>query len=214
MKRSIPTIFVLLLTGLLWLTLAAPAHATLPQECLYHARQELPKEDPNLVGIRFNPLDTPVVQDDPLEEKFEGYVGRQFVSTILSGTGSLQYKNGSEVPVVFICLLNNDKAMFVHTIPIARTVFHAAAPQGKSAYSVLYMCDSKQTVSVRYPGSDESPPSIKIMFWNRVESMVPAVADTGARYVNAYRQWWVKGKVGTLSAVRTNKPVLANCHAL
>lgn len=49
------------------------------------------------------------------EEKFEGKVGKQFVSTILSGGGIMQSANREPQGIQYTCLLENqDKAVFFH----------------------------------------------------------------------------------------------------
>lgn len=51
------------------------------------------------------------------EDKFEGKVGSQFVSTVLSGNGLVKSTNGQTQDIQYTCLLENDrKAVFFHAM--------------------------------------------------------------------------------------------------
>lgn len=111
--KNIGTGSTLLIGGIIlgsgFLSAEPPPHDGLAS-CQRYATQWYQQENPDT----FQSIT--LSKQDLNEEKYEGKVGTQFVSTLLSGQGTLHYKGESPSPVQFTCLLENDqKAVFFHT---------------------------------------------------------------------------------------------------
>lgn len=103
-----------LLLPLLWLPLAALAQVSGPalETCRAYGERELKKGGGNVASLAFD-------RDRALLiERTTRKVGKQFVSSILSGNGAILRSAGPAVELSFVCLLANDKqALLFHWVP-------------------------------------------------------------------------------------------------
>ena len=90
----------------------------------------------------------------------------------------------------------------------------AATERGDTAFVVTYLCEGGRYLVVGYPAyRDASRAPIRVGWQGRTVELSPTRVGSGARYVNAMAnlQWWSKGNGGTLSDLRRNRALLANC---
>lgn len=103
-----------LLLPLLWLPLAALAQVSGPalETCRAFGERALKKGGGNIASLAFD-------RDRALLiERTTRQVGKQFVSSILSGNGAILRSAGPAVELSFVCLLASDKqALFFHWVP-------------------------------------------------------------------------------------------------
>lgn len=89
-----------------------------------------------------------------------------------------------------------------------------AAARGDTPFVVAYRCDGGRWLAVGYPAfRDARTAAIRLSWKGRTVELAPARAASGARYVNARAnlEWWSKGKGGTLSNLKPNRPLLQGC---
>jgi len=111
-KRLVILSGILLIAGLVLgngvLSAQTPPHDGLAS-CQSYANKWYMQENPDSFES------VTLSREDLDEEKYEANVGKQFVSTVLSGFGQSKYKGEKPSPIQFTCLLESDqKAVFFH----------------------------------------------------------------------------------------------------
>jgi membrane-bound inhibitor of C-type lysozyme len=89
---------------------------------------------------------------------------------------------------------------------LAAGVSAEVASEAAPSLSVEYICDSGQTITVRYDNHDETGRTAILAIADREFELYQVVSASGARYATEQGlkpdmglQWWVKGDVATLS---------------